>query len=239
MRVEPAHVGEALLPADRQLLLATWLSPSFPVGGFSYSHGLEQAIAEGSVSSGHALEAWLHDLVSVGSGWNDALLLAHGWIAASRHDDRELAAVSELATAMAPAAERHLETTSLGAAFLRAVRAGWPDGFVARLEAGLSDQPLPYPVAVGAAAAVHALPVGATLAAFLNAFVTSLISVGVRLIPIGQSEGLRILAALHPLVLATATRAASEGLDALGSATLRSDIAAMRHETLYSRLFRS
>jgi urease accessory protein len=239
MRVETAPVGEELLPPDRHLLLATWLSPAFPVGGFAYSHGLEQAIAGGQIIGSAALRGWLSDLIASGSGWNDALLLAHAWHAGTSGDAAGLGALAELSAALAPSAERHLEAVSLGAAFIRAVQAGWPAPLLARLEAGITRSPVTYPVAVGAAAAAHRLPVAATLAGYLNAFVATLISVGVRLIPIGQAEGLGILAALQPLALATGARAATETLDALGSATILSDIAAMRHETLYSRLFRS
>jgi urease accessory protein len=77
------------------------------------------------------------------------------------------------------------------------------------------------------------------LPAYLNAFATTLVSVGVRLIPIGQSAGLAILAALHPLIVSIAERAARSSLDDLGSAAVLSDIASMRHETQYSRVFRT
>ena len=233
----------------KKLLLATWFSPAFPIGGFSYSHGLETAIAEGALRDVASLEDWIAALLAHGSGWGDAVLAAEAWRATAEGDAGRLAAVAGLAEAMAPSAERHLETMSLGAAFMRAVEAGWPSAALADALAGIAlaeadagqagRDRVAYPVAVGIAAATHGLPLEATLAAMLNGFVTTLVSVAVKFVPLGQTAGLRVLAALQPLALETAARAAACSLDDLGSAAIASDIASMRHETLYSRIFRS
>jgi len=218
------------------LLLATWLSPAFPVGAFSYSHGLETAITDGRIADAASLEDWVRLLVDNGSGWCDAVLLAEAWHAATERDGARLTAAAELAAAMAPSRERHAETLDLGAAFLKAVLTGWPSDLLSRLSGGGA---LAYPVAIGAATAAHGVPLAPTLAQFLNAFAANLISVAVRLVPLGQTEGLGVLSRLQPAMLATAERASSSSLDDLGSAALSSDIASMRHETLYSRVFRS
>lgn len=233
--VPPDALGRAA-DGTALLKLQTFLSPAFPVGAFSYSHGLEWLIDGGAIRDGKNLQAWLVDLLEVGSIWNDAVLFAEAHRAAEDGDAERLREVAALAEALAPSAERHLETMAQGRAFLEAVSAAWPVPAVACLARRGSAA---YPVAVGAVAASHAIPLDMALAAFLNAFASNLVSVGVRLIPIGQNAGLEIVAALHPLIAATAERASGSSLDALGSAAVLSDIASMRHETQHSRVFRT
>lgn len=211
------------------LRLLTWLSPAFPVGMFGWSHGLEQAIADGTVSNGDDLIDWINGLVEFGSGWTDAVLLAEAHAAA--RDPGRLQDVADLAAALAPSAERLAETLGQGAAFLKAVRA-WPD-------AAPAVDPAPWPIAVGAACGLAGIAIEDAATATLHAFATNLVSVALRAIPLGQTEGVRVMAAVEPVVLAAAARAARSTLDDLGSAALLSDIAAMRHETLQPRLFLS
>lgn len=222
---------------DNLITLLTWLSPAFPVGAFSYSHGLEAAIVDLTVSDAESLRDWIGDLLTVGSGWNDAVLFAAAWRAAASGSD-ELAAVAELAEALAASAERHLETMQQGEAFLTAVRAAWPSPVLDRL-VDLVGGRAAYPVAVGMAAASRGLPLDASLAAYLQAFASSLVSVAVRLVPLGQTRGLLVLADLAQTIEQTAGRAEEATIGELGSATLLADIAAMRHETQYSRIFRT
>jgi urease accessory protein len=129
---------------------------------------------------------------------------------------------------MAPSLERRRETLGQGEAFLIAARA-WGDTPLAGAVA--------YPVAVGSTAGALGAPVEAALAAWLQAFAANLVSVAVRAVPVGQTQGLAVLAELEPILLATAARAAASTLDDLGSCAILSDIAAMRHETLDGRLF--
>lgn len=206
------------------LLLLTWMSPAFPTGAFAYSHGLEWAIESGKIKDGEALKAWIEDLLTRGSGWNDAVLFARCW----KDDSSEL---NELALALAVSRERHLETTQLGRAF--------------RIAAGvfaappLDDDEIAYPVAAGAACAGMGISRADALLAFLQGFSAALVSVAVRLVPIGQTAGLETLRDLAPVITAVATRAAIAGLEDLGAITIAADIAAMRHETQHSRVFRS
>jgi urease accessory protein len=210
------------------LHLMTWLSPAFPVGSFSYSHGLETAIRDGTVSRADTLAAWISGLIEHGSGWTDAVLFKAAWDAAAARDAPGLAEVVELAEALAPSLERRRETLGQGEAFLTAARAwGQPvlQGVVA------------YPVAVGAVACAARIPLETALTAWLHAFAANLVSVAVRAVPLGQTDGVSAIAELEPVILAAAARAAASTLDDLGSSALCSDIAAMRHETLDVRLF--
>ena len=213
------------------LRLLAWLSPAFPVGSFSYSHGLERAVHDGLIEDRPALGDWIAALMEMGSGWNDAVLFAEAWRRARK--DRDLAELADLAEALAGSAERHLETTAQGAAFVQAA-AGWPHPVLSRLRADTA-----YPVAVGAVAGAHGVPLADALGAYLQAFATNLVQAAIRLGVTGQSGGVATIAALEPLILATANRASISSPDDLGSACLLSEIAAMNHETQPSRLFRS
>lgn len=209
--------------------LQSWLSPAFPTGSFSYSHGLESAITNGWISEKKDLSSWFCDLLENGPGWNDAVLLAESWRAAS--GKKPLAEVAELATAMAFSSERHLETVEQGRAFLLAARA-WGD-----LPSLSADCPLP--VSVGAIAGSLGIDLEAVLVAFLHAYVSNQIQAALRLMKLGQQGGVEVLAELETRVLAVAHRASASTLDDLGSNTVLADIAAMQHETMVSRIFRS
>jgi urease accessory protein len=218
--------------------LMAWLSPSYPVGAFSYSSGIEWAVEAGDIKDANTLSAWLAVMLGEGSGLCDAVLFAHAHRAAADSDDKTLRAVAELAAAFASSKERHLETTAQGNAFIKATRAAWPTPALDKLKQ-IWDGPVAYPVAVAVAAAGHGIAREPALAAFLQAVAANLVSAGVRLIPLGQTDGQRVLAALEPVVARTAARALGLTLDDIGSAAFRADLAAARHETQYTRLFRS
>lgn len=228
------------LAPDALRKLMAWLSPAFPVGGYSYSHGLEWAIEDGSVRDGATLAAWLGDVLAHGAGHNDAILFLQAWRAADAGDTDRLRQVAEIGAAFQPSRERHLESTAQGRAFLAAVQAAWPCDRLATLALAFSaNEALPYPVAVALAAAAHDMAAEPALGAMLNGFVANVVSAGVRAIPIGQTDGLRVVAGLGPTVDAIIAAASAATLDDLGGAALRADIASMKHETQYTRLFRS
>ncbi|WP_366142384.1 urease accessory protein UreF [uncultured Roseibium sp.] len=238
------HMTEAVtLPALYRLL--AFLSPSFPVGAFTYSHGLEQVIEDGTVKTAEDLLSWLEDVLRHGAGRSDAILLKKSYEAALMGDDSTLTELQDLALALQPSKERHLETSAQGTAFLVAVRQSWrPDGrspaadlFNQRAED--SNQSWPYPVALGLAAAAHEIPDEAALVAYLHAFAGNIVSAAIRAVPLGQSNGQSVLASLEPTVFAVAAMANSASLEDIGSSTFLADIASMAHETQYSRLFRS
>ncbi|PHP27077.1 urease accessory protein UreF [Limimaricola cinnabarinus] len=204
------------------LTLARWLSPGYPVGAFAYSHGLERAIADGWVRDRDSLEDWLRDTLEHGTGFNDALLFA-----AAHAAPDQAHAIDATARAITASHERLIETARQGAAF-------------ARTESQVSDASgahLAYPVALGVAAARHGLPLRPALAMYLQAFAANLVSAAQRLMPLGQTEGQRLQAALAPLCAGIAETAARSSLDDLSSTTFLGDIAAMRHETQQPRIF--
>lgn len=216
-----------MIPTPHLVTLMQWLSPSYPVGGFSYSHGLEWAVEAGDVTDAAGLQAWLADVLEYGTGRNDAILLAAAYRAA---DEAALAHVDAVARALAPSSERLLETTAQGAAFVRTTADIW----------SMEIPVLCYPVAVGRAAALIGVGLEQVLPLYLHGFASNLTGAAMRLVPLGQTEGQRVLAAMTPLCDLLAQEAlAGAGLDDLGGCTVMADIAAMKHETQYTRLFRS
>jgi urease accessory protein len=211
--------------------LLTWLSPAFPVGAFAWSQGLEAAIAAGQVHDRDSTQHWIEGLLSNGGLRNDAIILAHAYRNGS--EAQALAELADLSLALTPARERFDETGITGNAFALAARA-WPNATVPDL-----PTPCPYPVAVGALAAAHAVPLSDTLIAWLTAAIHSQVSVAVRLVPIGQTDGLAIMASLEPQVAAQAVLCQHAALDDIGGVAYAADIAQMKHETMTTRIFRS
>jgi urease accessory protein len=208
--------------------LLTWLSPAFPTGAYAYSHGLEWAIETHDIRDGQSLRGWLDAVIAHGSARTDTILLRHAHRAAN--DPRALQDITALALATAASRERYGEALSQGRAFLRAA-AGW---VVPEL-----PEDTPYAVAVGAMAGAHDIDEDSTASAYMQTFASNLISAAVRLVPLGQTTGLQTLAALEPIILRTATATRETTIDDLGGCAFRSDLAAMRHEIQYTRLFRS
>jgi urease accessory protein len=221
--------------------LLAWLSPSYPIGAFSYSHGLETAIEAGFVSDAQTLTDWLADLLEHGAGRNDGIFLRAAYEAAVALDDQALDETADLAGAFQPAAELSLETTAQGRAFLDTTSAAWPTATLDRLRQVRQGRPLPLPVVVGSAAAGHGLPLSTSLHGYLHGFSANLVSAGVRLIPLGQTDGQRVIAALERAIADTVSHVLvlDHPLLHLASNTVLSDWCAMRHETQYTRLFRS
>ena len=210
--------------------LLTWLSPAFPTGAFAYSHALEWAVESGDITSEPTLLPWLQDTIQHGAGHTDAILLRHAHRAT---DAPTLAGLAELAAAASPCRERRAETLGQGDAFTIAARV-WGAPLLDALRG-----PIAYPIAVGALARAHGVPEDPTTTAFLHAFASNLVGAAIRLVPLGQTAGLRTMAALEPTLHAITAATRHATLDDIGSACFRSDIAAMRHETQYTRLFRT
>ena len=214
--------------------LLTWLSPAFPTGGFAYSHGLEWAIEAGDITDRAQLVDWLSDVIAHGSLWSDSILIRHACRTADADAWHHLAA---FACACAASRERQEEMLAQGAAFRRAV-AAWHEMPEPETRMG-GEACWPLPVALGAACRTEGLDEDIACIAALHAAVSAMVSAAVRLVPLGQTDGLRAIASLEPVVLHAAQRSRDAGLDQVGGMCLRADIAAMRHETQQTRLFRT
>ena len=218
--------------------LMTWLSPAYPIGAFAYSSGIEWAVEAGDIADAAGLRRWLEAMLVSGSGFNDGMLFSHAYRAVDGGDDRALVCVAELAAAFVPTRERFQETTALGRTFLEVTQAAWPCAALERLREHWKG-PVAYPVAVAVACAGHAIALEPALHGFLTAISSNWISAAMRLVPLGHTESQRVLISLEATIFATARRALGASLADLGSATFRADIASARHESQYTRLFRS
>ena len=206
------------------LRLTQWLSPAFPVGSYAYSHGLEWAISAGDVTTAAQLQRWIGTVLTEGAGRTDAILLAQ-----ALRPETDLADLAALAQALAASRERLVETLDQGRALGQTI-------------AALTGQPqpeMPYPVALGAAARGLGLPAEPVVSLYLHAFASALVQAAVRFVPLGQTEGQAVLAALHPVILQIAAEAVQADIGQIGSGAFRSDLAAMRHETMDVRIFRT
>jgi urease accessory protein len=217
--------------------LLAWLSPGFPVGAFAYSHGLEAAAADSAVRDRASLQRWIGSIVARGGGRVDADILRDAHRAAAAADVAALEDANRRGRAYRATAELALESTGQGGAFVMACQAGWPDALIAEW-AGAAGA-ICYPAAVGAATGRAGIPLADALVAYLQAMAANLVSAGLRLGIVGQTDGQRILAALEPVVAAAATAAIARDPADFGAATFAVDLASMAHETQYTRLFRS
>lgn len=209
----------------------SWLSPAFPVGAYSYSHGLEYAIEMGLVSDRATLEDWIAGILRHGTGRVDAMLFKAAYECAYG----DLNTVAELAFAMRGTSELAQESHSQGRAFLRAVDAAWGTG----LPESESTTAVSYVVSVATTCKTHCIPLDMAMIAYLQAFASNLVSAGVRLIPIGQTDGQITIANLEGVISEVVEAAMQSSLDDLGSSTPMVDWASMKHENQYTRLFRS
>jgi urease accessory protein len=216
--------------------LLAWLSPGFPTGGFSYSHGLEAAVTGGAVRDLGGLATWVAAVVAHGGGRIDSDILCSAYRAAAAGDLAALALANRRGTAFRATAELASESAQQGEAFLAACRAAWPD---ALLERWAGDDRVCHAAAFGAASARAGIALEDALLGYLEAFAAILVSAGVRLGLIGHTGAQRIIAQLEPVVCAAAREAVSRDPDDFGAATFAVDLASMVHETQYSRLFRS
>jgi len=219
--------------------LITWLSPGFPVGAFSFSHGLEAAAEGGAVRDRASLQDWICTVVSSGSGRIDVDILRDAYRAAMTDDIEALILANRRGVAFRPTAEMAVETTAQGAAFLDTCRAAWPAPFLDRWARAINGGWVCYAAAVGAATARAGVPLEWALTGYLQAMASNLVSAGLRLGIIGQTDGQRILAALEPVIGAAVADALIRDPEAFGSATFAVELASMAHETQYTRLFRS
>ena len=221
--------------------MLAWFSPGFPIGAFSYSHGLETAAERGIVHDRETLQRWVAAVLTQGAGRMDADTFRDAHRAASTHDLKALTAANRRGLAFRATSEMALETSAQGAAFLAACRAAWPEPFIDRWGAMLDEagETVCHAAAAGAASARADIPLGCAMTAYLQAVAANLVSAGLRLGIVGQTDGQRILAALEPVVGTAVANALVRDPSAFGGAALAVDLASMAHETQYSRLFRS
>jgi len=228
-------------PAPALLRLQSWLSPAFPTGAYSYSHGLEWAVGAGYINERKSLVDWLDADLYCGSGRNEAIFFYQAWSSAVKHDRAKLFEVAELAAAFRGTSEFALESSQQAAACLTTLRQVWPDSLLDWLSETLRQQRIQPAAAVvlGVCSATQAIPSSIALPAYLQSYMANLVTAGVRLVPLGQTDGQLAIAELEQTILAASVEAEKATIDDLGSAAFMVDLSSMQHETQYTRLFRS
>jgi urease accessory protein len=228
-------------PAPALLRLQSWLSPAFPTGSYSYSHGLEWAVEAGQIHDRKSLVDWLDADLCYGSGRNEAIFFKEAWHCAVADNRARLFEIAELAAAMRGTSEFALESSQQATACLAMLRQAWPDRALDRLARILCERHVSPALAVvlGVRSAGQAIPARLALPAFLQSYVANLVTAGVRLIPLGQTDGQLAIAELEDAVLAASAQAEMATIGDLGSAAFMVELASMAHETQYTRLFRS
>ena len=223
------------------LRLQNWLSPAFPTGSYSYSHGLEWAVEAGYIKDRKSVIDWLEADLRYGSGRNEAIFFSGAWCSTFDDDRAKLLELVELAVAFRGTAEFALESSQQASACLVTLTRVWPDPLMNWLSETLTHRELPPALAIvlGIRSARQGIPIAIALPAFLQSYVANLVTAAVRLIPLGQTDGQAAVAALEDAVLAASAHAASVTTRDLGSAAFMVDLSSMAHETQYTRLFRS
>jgi urease accessory protein len=227
MSIESVHLGKLL----------AWTSPGYPTGAFSYSHGLEQAVEDRLVAGPDELFEFIAASLERGCAFIDAVMFACAWRAAS--DPEQLSEIADEAAAWRATSELALESRQQGAAFLAVTRKAWPHPSLEAFAASRAGQAMPHSVVVAVACAAHGIPLRQALEAYLHGFAANLVSAGVRLVPLGQTDGQTALSRLAAIIPEIADRAIATQREELGSNAFALDLLSMRHETQYTRLFRS
>lgn len=233
--------GQGHLAPLALLRQQSWLSPALPTGSYSYSHGIEWAVEAGHIDDRESLVDWLEADLRYGSGRNEAIFFSEAWRCAADNDRAKLFEIAELAAVFRGTSEFALESSQQASACCATLRHVWPDPLLKWLSETLSERHIPFALAVvlGIRSAREGIPVSVALPAFLQSYAANLVTVGVRLVPLGQTDGQLAIAALEEAVLAASAKARKATIDDLGSAAFMVDLASMAHETQYTRLFRS
>ena len=223
------------------LRLQTWLSPAFPTGSYSYSHGIECAVEAGHIHDRESLVDWLEADLRYGSGRNEAIFFSEAWRCAVEDDRMKLFRVAELAAAFRGTSEFALESSQQATASLTTLRQAWPDPVLDWLSQILRERHVQPALAVvlGLRSAMEGIPAELALPAFMQSYIANLVTSAVRLIPLGQTDGQLAIGELEKAVLAVSAQANEATIEDLGSAAFMVDLTSAAHETQYTRLFRS
>lgn len=221
--------------------MLSWFSPAFPIGAFGYSHGLEAAAECGLVRDRDTLRGWIATILTRGTGRMDADILRDAHRAAAARNLRALLAVNRLGLAFRATSEMALETAAQGEAFVATCRAAWPDPLLDRWAEKLEEvgETVCHPAAAGAATGCAGIPLEQALTGYLQAMTANLVSAGMRLGIVGQTDGQRVLAVLEPILGTAVASALTRDAGAFGGAAIAVDLVSIAHETQYTRLFRS
>ncbi|MFN5880436.1 MAG: urease accessory protein UreF [Burkholderiales bacterium] len=223
------------------LALLQLCSPALPIGGFSYSSGLESALESGEVHDAESARQWIVDAILLGLARFEAPLLVAAWgqlTPTGIHDPEALILLNQRAIASRETAEMRAESLQMGHSLGRWLQAVCPepaqDDWIAQ-----HLQPLALPVAWAIAARRLGLGADESALAWLWSFAENQVSVLMKAMPMGQMAAQRLLKSLWPVLQRARDQALTTEPGRWSSALPMLAVASSRHETQYSRLFRS
>lgn len=222
------------------LRLALLTDSALPVGAFSHSYGLETYVAHGLVRGPEQVAALLLAVLEQGLARVDGPAVALAHRAAAARDVARLSYLDELTGALRLPREWREAGMQVGRRLLTLGSGLWPHdpalaGYARAVAAGEASGH--HPVAAGAVYHEAGVPAEAAVLSYLYAAVQGLVSAAVRLVPLGQTQGQRLLVELMPHVVAAARQALATREEELGGFLPALEVRGMQHERLYTRLF--
>ena len=202
-------------------ILQTWFSPLFPIGGYSFSHGLEAMINDNLIKTENDILDHLNCLIKFGSFKNDSILIKYSY------NGEEL---NDLALSLCTSKERKIETLEMGNSFRKVLMDSW-DYTV--------EENTAYPIIIGKAAKYFNLPLDLTLISFLQSTSTNLINVCVKHIPVGQKVGQNCTVKTYKLIKDMQSKIESFSLDDLGGICFNNDLYSIKHENIKTRIYKT
>lgn len=215
------------------LRLLQLASPALPVGAYSYSEGLETLVHADTIKSASALEHWLVQELKYGAARLEAAIVLRSYRATQAQDFDTLLYWNHWLTAARETEELRSQSLQMGRSLLRLFQQ------LQSIELPSFEPGCHFAIAFGLVAATWNIEEHATMMAYLQSWVTNLISAGIKLIPLGQTAGQQLLLNLSDGIESASFEVATLSDDALSTCGWGLSIASMAHETLYSRLFRS
>ena len=202
-------------------ILQTWFSPLFPVGSFSYSHGLEAMINDNLIKSKEDILEYLKCILKYGSGKNDIILIKYAYQGEE---------INDLALSLCPTKERKIESIEMGNAFRKVLEDSWNYKI---------QENTAYPVSVGKAAKYFKIPLNLTIISYLQSFASNLINVCIKHIPIRQKVGQDCIIQMYDLIREIENESKNLELEDLGGVCFNSDIYSIKHENLKTRIYKT
>ena len=216
---------------DNILKLLTWNNQAFPIGSYSFSSGLEYAVESNLITTGDELQSWLKNLLNFGSIQTDAILLVEAWKLMRKKKYRNLIELNCFATSLNQSYEKYIENYEQGKSFIKITSDAWNHKF--------QSKNLTFPLAYASSAYQENIKLEETLICYLHANLCNLLSAGIKLIPLGQTEGQRIQIKLNLYIEEEYKIILKKDMNDIGNCGWVNDIVSMQHENQFTRIFRT
>ena len=216
---------------NKILKLLTWNNQSFPIGSYCFSSGLEFAVESKLIQSGKDLQYWLNDLLKYGSLYSDALILLEAWKLASKKENNKINDLNNFAVSLNQSNEKYIENYEQGKSFIKITEDAWNHKYISKK--------LVYPIAYAVAAVQENINMEDVLICYLHSSLCNLLAAGIKLIPLGQTEGQKIQIALNTYIEEEYKNILKKNFNDIGNCGWVNDIISMKHENQFTRTFRT